>query len=277
MIARRVEHLMGMPISLAVRGEMSDGSVRAWAEALDSLADADAMFSTYRSESWVERRNRGEVTDDAAPADVADVYALADRWRQESGGAFDIWRMGRLDPSGVVKGWAVQRAARYLLRSGQDFCLSAGGDMVCWARTEPWQIGVEDPRDATRIVARIPVLRGGVATSGIAHRGAHVVDARTGDVPRTLAAVTVVAKSLLRADLDATAAYALGPDGPDWLRGRAGATSVLVFPDGRVRTIVGAQINDNAMNTLLGSSTYAPNGAHTSNPARRYIVRAGSK
>ena len=40
-----------------------------------------------------------------------------------------------LDPSGVVKGWAVQRAARaFDALADTDVCLSAGGDMVCRVR-----------------------------------------------------------------------------------------------------------------------------------------------
>ena len=95
----------------------------------------------------------------------------------------------RLDPSGVVKGWAVDRAVAPLLAlDDTDVCLSAGGDMVCHVADpdgEPWVIGIEHPLDPTRLVARVPVHRGAVATSGSAHRGAHVVDARTGPRART--------------------------------------------------------------------------------------------
>ena len=46
---RRVEHVMGMPISLALRGRHA-GDARgdaAWAVALDVLRAADRTFSTY--------------------------------------------------------------------------------------------------------------------------------------------------------------------------------------------------------------------------------------
>ena len=116
----------------------------------------------------------------------------------------------------MVKGWAAERAAAPLRAlPGTDFCLSAGGDIVC--RTldpdgPPWRIGVEDPRDPRRLVAVVPLGTGAVATSGSAHRGQHVVDARTGRPPIGIASVTVVAASLTDADIDATAAYAQGPD-----------------------------------------------------------------
>ena len=94
-----------------------------------------------------------------------------------------------------------------------------------------WRIGIEDPRDPTRVVAVVPVRNGAVATSGPAHRGGHVVDARTGAVPDAVASVTVVHDDLTWADIDATAAFALGAGAAAWLRSR-GRTGVVVDSTG---------------------------------------------
>ena len=59
------------------------------------------------------------------------------------------------------------------------------------------------------------------------------------EVPRALASVTVVAPDLTWADLDATAAFALGADGPAWLRARPGRTGVVVHADGRAERFSG--------------------------------------
>jgi thiamine biosynthesis lipoprotein len=272
-LVRRVVHVMGMPISLAVRGDWNDDLQIAWEAAIADLQEVDRLFSTYRSDSWVSRRNRGEVNDADAPADMLEVYALGERWRVSSRGAFDIWSTGILDPSGVVKGWAVQRAARRFEPLGVDFCLNAGGDMVCHATVEPWMIGIEDPSQPDRIIATVPVTRGGVATSGAARRGAHITDRRTGRVAAGLASVTVIADTLVRADLDATAAYALGADGVEWLRGRAGATAVLVHDDGRSEVIVGGQLSRRAL-AILGSSQSAlvpPRDPHPSSSSMKTL------
>ncbi len=238
---RRVEHVMGMPVSLAVRGPYAGGerTEQAWQDALAVLREADRVFSTWRSDSVISRLGRGELELDACPPEVQEVLALAEQARVESRGAFDVRRPGPdgtllLDPSGVVKGWAVQRAADAMDLPETDLCLSAGGDLVCRTRvpgSEGWRIGVEDPRDPSRLVATIPVRNGAVATSGLAHRGAHIVDPRTGATPTTLASVTVVGPDLTWADIDATAAFALGEEGPDWLRAR-GRTGLVVRPDG---------------------------------------------
>jgi thiamine biosynthesis lipoprotein len=246
-VVRRVEHVMGMPVSLALRGRLAHDPTAedAWQAALTELRWVDAVFSTWRAGSQVSRLGRGELAVEECEPEVAEVIALGAAARASSGGAFDIWLPGpdgvrRLEPSGVVKGWAVDRAVRPLLElADTDVCLSAGGDMVCHVADpdgEPWSIGIEDPLDATRLVATGPVHRGAVATSGSAHRGGHVVDARSGVVADALASVTVVGADLTSVDIDATIALALGADGPAWLRSRL-RTGLVVWADGRAETV----------------------------------------
>lgn len=247
---RYVDHVMSMPISLALRGRHA-GDVRArsaWAAVVAELRRVDRMFSTYRSDSYISRLDRGEISLDGCPPEVAEVLSLGAAAEQQSHGAFRVRRTGpdgrdRLDPAGVVKGWAVDRAAAHL-RSlpDTDFCLSAGGDLVCRtldAVASPWRIGVEDPHDTTHLVAVLPLRTGAVATSGAAHRGAHVVDGRTGAPPRGVGSVTVIAATLTWADIDATAAYAQGPDADRWLGTRRGRAGLIVWDDGAT-TLVGA-------------------------------------
>ncbi|MEV4262900.1 FAD:protein FMN transferase [Kribbella sp. NPDC049584] len=238
MTTRYVEHVMGMPISLALRGRHADDDVagQAWAKALDVLHTADRMFSTYRTDSYVCRLNRGELTVTDCPPEVAEVLALGEQARCESRGAFDVRRAAGLDPSGVVKGWAVERAAHaFDPLAGTDYCLSAGGDMVCRVagpNSPAWRIGIEDPHAPDKLVAVVPIRNGAIATSGLHRRGDHITDARTGTTPTALASVTVVHRSLTQADIDATAAFALGPVGLTWLQSRPGRTGLVVLADG---------------------------------------------
>jgi thiamine biosynthesis lipoprotein len=243
-LRHRVEQIMGLPVTLALRGRHVDDEAAetAWASAVRLLREVDRTFSTYREDSWVSRLGRGEVGVEDCPPEVAEVLALGEQARRESDGAFDVRRTGAhgvgvLDPSGVVKGWAVQRAARLLTGlADTDSCLSAGGDMVCRTAapgSPGWRIGIEDPADPARVVAVVPVRDGAVATSGAAHRGAHIAHGRTGVVPRTVASVTVVADDLTWADIDATAAYAQDAGALTWLRTRPGRRGLVVWADGR--------------------------------------------
>jgi len=247
-IARYVDHVMGMPISLALRGRHAADEVgrAAWAEVMESLRRTDEVFSTYRPDSAVSRLGRGELSLADCPPEVTDVLDLGEQANRASGGAFSVYLPGPdgatvLDPSGVVKGWAAERAAEALrVLPVTGFCLSAGGDIVC--RTEdpdgpPWRIGIEDPADPQRLVAVVPVVDGAVATSGSAHRGQHVVDARPGRPPSGVASVTVVSASLTEADIDATSAYAQGPDAATWLASRPGRSGLVVWTDGSSATV----------------------------------------
>jgi thiamine biosynthesis lipoprotein len=248
---RHVEHVMGMPISLALRGRHADTRAGrdAWAAALASLREADRVFSPYRADSWVSKLDRGEVGLAECPTEVADVLALGRAATEQSGGAFSVYRPdagGRLrfDPSGVVKGWAVQRAAAPLQAlPDTDFSLGAGGDLLC-RTADPdapaWRIGIEHPHQPSRLIAVVPVRDGAVATSGTAHRGSHLLDARTGRPPLGVAQVTVIGPTLTWADLDATAAYAQGRDAARWLARRPGRTGLVVWPDATTTVVPAA-------------------------------------
>lgn len=226
---RHVEHVMGLPVSLALRGRHEDDAraEAAWADLVAELRRVDVVFSPYRPDSAVSRIARGE--DVELTEEIAEVVALGERAEADSDGAFSIWRDGpdgrrRFDPSGVVKGWAVQRAARALAAlEHTDWSVNAGGDVLCRtvrADAPPWRVGIEDPHDRSRVLAVVPVWNGAVATSGTAARGEHIVDARTGRPPAGLASVTVVAETLTEADVDATAAFALGERAGEFLRSR---------------------------------------------------------
>ena len=252
-VRRRVVQLMGMPISLALRGRhaWSAAGDQAWGEVVAELRTVDACFSTYRDDSVINRLDRGEIELADCPPEVREVLALGREAEQQSDGAFSIRlpRPGaaparrRLDPSGVVKGWAVERAARRLTAlDDTDSCLSAGGDLVCRVADPArpaWQIGIEHPHDPHRLIATVPVRHGAVATSGTVHRGSHLLDARTGRPAAGAASVTVIGSSLTWADIDATAAFALGRGAADWLATRPVRGGLVVWTDGSTTTFRG--------------------------------------
>jgi thiamine biosynthesis lipoprotein len=219
----RVEHVMGTVVSIDVRDPDPDEAVLA--ATLDTVAEwlreVDARFSTYREDSEVSRLSRGELALDAAHADVREVLALCDEVRAVSGGVFDARRGGRLDPSALVKGWSVERAALILQLAGcAHFCVNAGGDVLVRGEAapgEPWRVGIRHPDEATRVAAVLVMRHGAAATSGLYERGGHIVDPRSGLVPSRLLSVTVVGPSLTYADAYSTAAFAMGTDGVRWV------------------------------------------------------------
>lgn len=227
----RVEHVMGTVFSIDVRDDVDPAVLDA---VVADLHRVDAVFSTYRPHSAVSRLARGEP----GPLDpqVREVLALCDAAHRQTGGWFDARAGGRLDPSGVVKGWAVERAGAALTAAGATrWSVNGGGDVQVGAGPEPgrpWRVGVADPARAGALLASLPLEHGGVATSGSAERGAHVLDPRTGRPAAGVRSVTVVGPSLLTADVLATAAVAAGDAAADVLARHPSYAWLLVADDG---------------------------------------------
>ena len=83
---RYVAHVMGMPLSLALRGRHTedDAARRAWERCVADLTEVDRVFSTYREDSAVSRLARGEIDLADCPAEVHEVLALGEQARVES-------------------------------------------------------------------------------------------------------------------------------------------------------------------------------------------------
>jgi thiamine biosynthesis lipoprotein len=238
-----VEHVMGTVVSLDVRGAAGAATHAAFGRLMAWLRDVDRRFSTYRADSEISRIDRGELSVAMASSDVRWVLDRCVALRDETGGAFDERAGGRLDPSALVKGWAVQRGAEILSGDGlTDFCLNAGGDVVVrgGALPEPvWRVGVQHPRNRGAIAAAIGVTDMAVATSGAYERAGHLLDPRTGAIPSGVLSVTVVGPDLGMADAYSTAAFALGADGPRWTLGLEGYETMTILSDDRVLTTPG--------------------------------------
>ena len=216
---------MGMPISIHIRGDDVDSPAVALAveEAFDLLREADRLFSTYKEDSEVNRIRRRELDQALADPLVLQVAAACQHAGRITQGAFtdqlpDEDGVLGFDPTGLVKGWAADRAASRLADLPKSsFCLNAGGDVVVGGALgsggEPgqaWRVGIEDPRDRSRIAEVVEIHHGGVATSGTAARGAHLYDPATDRFVDREGSVTVVGPSLMWADVWATALF-VGP------------------------------------------------------------------
>lgn len=240
--ARRiaVEHVMGTVVSIDVRDD--DVPKTEIDAALEWLREVDRRFSPFKADSEVSRLGRGELTIDECHADVATVLDLCEQLRERSGGAFNALRGradGRLDPSGVVKGWAVERAADILLAAGAgNFAINAGGDAIVRGEPEPgrrWKIGIRHPDRLDAVAAVIEASDIAVATSGSYERGHHIIDARSGRPSRGLVSLTVAGPSMTMADAYATAGFAMGIAGIDWVRQQPGYSVYGITADRIVR------------------------------------------
>jgi thiamine biosynthesis lipoprotein len=222
---------MGIPIGIDVRDtDPVDVEV-----AFDWLGEVDATFSTYRDDSDISRLDRGELTLAECRPEVDEVLTRCMALNRATRGYFAVRAARRLDPSGLVKGWAVEGAAERLAAAGaENFCINAGGDIVARGRPAPdrlWRIGVRHPEDLEQLAAVLAVEDLAIATSGEYEQRGHIVDPHTGRGPTGLLSVTVVGPDLSKADAYATAAFAMGPAGPEWTTTLTGYDAMCITND----------------------------------------------
>jgi FAD:protein FMN transferase len=227
---KHAEPVMGTVVSFDVDAAFG----AAVAEAVRWLHWVDATFSTFRADSEVSRLDRGEIAAGQCSPQVREVLTACATAQARTGGYFSATAGGSLDPSGYVKGWAVERAAAILTGAGSpSHCVNGGGDVRCAGpspRGGDWRIGIADPLDRGALALTVMGRDFAVATSGIAERGRHVLDPHTGLPPEGLLSVTVTGPDLAVADAYATAVFAMGyPRALDW---RADGYAAFGITDG---------------------------------------------
>jgi thiamine biosynthesis lipoprotein len=177
----------------------------------------DRTFSPFLPESAVSRMNAGLLRELDADPLVRQVLALCRRYGEETAGYFSAWAEGRLDPCGLVKGWAIARACAILERAGhRSYFVDGAGDV--FARGErapglPWRVGIRHPIRRDRVVEVVAACDLAVATSGTYEQGAHILDPHTKASATELVSLSVVGPDIVAADVYATAAFAMGRRG----------------------------------------------------------------
>jgi thiamine biosynthesis lipoprotein len=233
---RTVVHAMAMPFTLdivrgddlVVGGERPDEAAFARAAAAfgADLAWADDVFSLWRPDTPLSRLARGEIAVEDCPPAVGEVLAECERYREVTDGAFDARRPdGVLDPTGIVKTWAVARAAWRIEAVGAaGWMIGASGDVLVSGvgpDDGPWRIGLADPRvggdvqsgpllDVVRLGEGIDAPHRALASSGTAQHGEHIWNPATGRMESAFVQASVVGGDLVECDAWATAIVAGG-------------------------------------------------------------------
>ena len=237
------------------------------------LRDVERRFSPFRPESEVGRLISGELAESEVGDDLRAILALAEDLRRTTGGYFDIRRHrpdGRPDPTGLVKGWGVETAARRLTDAGAArFAINAGGDIITRGEPEPgrpWRVGIRHPDRVDAIVAIVGLRDGAMATSGACERGQHIVDPHTGRPPEGLASITVVGPSLTWADAYATATFAMGPAGIPWMADHPGYGAYGITSDRRATWT--PLLEDSLVREKRPAASKTPSPAASKTPSR---------
>jgi thiamine biosynthesis lipoprotein len=216
---------MGTTASFHVNDQISAADFADIAKSVEQeLQRLEEMFSVFRETSEISRINAGTLHHLDASSEVIEVLDHCVGLEQKSNGAFSIRRAKNdsvINPSGFVKGWAGEHVANQIRNQGvQHFYVGIGGDFACvggMTPETPWRFGITDPYDASQFVGTVEAIDGAVATSGIAERGHHIWDPRSGKPADAFASVTVVGPQLMWADAYATTIFVMGESGLEWL------------------------------------------------------------
>jgi FAD:protein FMN transferase len=226
---------MGMPVTVCVRdegsGEQDVSAVASWFE------NVNQRFSTYLETSEVYRLNAGAIVRDDVSRQLEDVLLLCEQTNVETGGYFDAERDGRIDPSGLVKGWAIEKASALLSARGfTNHFIEVGGDIQAMGHNsygQPWRVGIRNPFQRDQLVKVLEVSGRGVATSGTAIRGQHIYNPLQPEHHLTeIVSLTVIGPSIYEADRLATAAFAMGRDGLSFIAERPNLEGYAIAADG---------------------------------------------
>jgi thiamine biosynthesis lipoprotein len=226
---KKTQIIMGMPITIEVIDEVSE-------EVIDGIFDyfksVDKQFSTYKPDSEISRINNGMPEDEWSPA-MKKVLDLCEETKELTDGYFDVAHEGKIDPSGLVKGWSVYNASKLLKKAGaNNFYIEAGGDIQVSginADGGKWQIGIRSPFNVEEIIKAVELDNKGVATSGTYIRGQHIYNPLGENKEITeVKSLTVIADNVYEADRFATAAFAMGLRGINFIEDTPGLEGYMV-------------------------------------------------
>ncbi len=226
---------MGMPITVEVVDpsvtEADIDKVFAYFRAVDDI------FSTYKEHSEISKINRGELRAEEYSDEMKTILALSEQTKQETRGYFDIQHNGIADPSGIVKGWAIFQAAHMLKKAGcTNFYIDAGGDIQVSGKKDgnPWRIGIRNPFNRKEIVKVLAVMDKGIATSGTAIRGQHIYDPHLLHTPlQDIVSLTIIGPNVYEADRFATASFAMGKRGINFIEQLPGFEGYMIDASAR--------------------------------------------
>lgn len=233
---------MGMPITIEIVGEVNKG---VFVKVFNFFKEVDARFSTYKKDSEVSKINRGELVKREFSSQMLEVLKLAEKTKKETDGYFDVFHKGIFDPSGIVKGWGIQKAVGIIRKNGyKNFYVDAGGDIQAMGNSSngrPWKVGIRNPFNRFENVKIVKVSNCAIATSGTYIRGNHIYNPH-GLGYDEIVSISVLGKNIMDVDRFATAAFAMGRKGIYFLEQMEGYEGYMIDRSGKATFTSGINI-----------------------------------
>lgn len=224
---------MGMPVTVQiVDGKATAEDIQ---EVFAYLYHIDQKFSTYKKDSEISQINREEIKSSNYSNEMKKVLELCEETKKATDGYFDINNNGILDPSGIVKGYAIWQAAQILKKKGyENFYVEIAGDIQAFGKNEKgerWKVGIQNPFSLKEIIKIVSLSNEGIATSGNYQRGKHILNPKTKLLANEIAGITVIGPNVYEADRFATAAFAMGEKGIEFIERLKGLEGYMIKND----------------------------------------------
>jgi thiamine biosynthesis lipoprotein len=225
--------IMGMPVTVNVVDKaVTDEDIN---EIFSYFHHIDNKFSTYKKNSEISQINKGVLKGTEYSNEMKKILFLSEKTRKETNGYFDININGILDPSGIVKGYAIFEAAKALRVKGFDnFYVEIAGDIQVYGKNEKndlWKIGIQNPFNLAEVVKVVKLKDKGIATSGNYIRGNHIFNPKQKNKIEDIVSITVIGPNVYEADRFATAVFAMGKKGIGFIEKLKGFEGYMIQKD----------------------------------------------
>ena len=229
---KQTKLIMGMPITIDL---VDAKDTKVLSKVFDYFRQVDARFSPYKKDSELSKLNNGLIKSKWSKP-MREVIELCDQTKLISSGFFDINRNGVIDTSGLVKGWAINNAAKILDKLGfANYYIEAGGDIQLKGHNKEgnlWSVGIRNPFNINEIVKVLSITNHGVATSGTYLRGEHIYNPISNyESSSGIKSLSVIGPNIYEADRFATAAFAMGKNGIVFIESLPGFECYMIDED----------------------------------------------
>ena len=226
---------MGMPVAIEIVDEQA--TTKIFQEVFAYFRWVDEKFSPYKNTSEVSLLNNGKISLSEISSEMKEILALAKETKLKTKGYFDVYHKGVFDPSGIVKGWAIQNAAALLKKKGmKHFFVDAGGDIQVSGKNrkgKSWRVGIRNPFNRFENVKAVAINEEGIATSGTSVRGMHIYNPhRVDSPPKSIVSLTVIGPNAYEADRFATAGFAMEKEGIYFIESLPGFEGYMIDSSG---------------------------------------------
>jgi thiamine biosynthesis lipoprotein len=197
-------------LDLTVWTQQSRAAEDACRTVLGEIQRLSAILNTREPTSEISLLENSNLHRNTSP-ELREVLDAYDYWERRTHGVFSIRPAGSNAPRNVDalgKAYILDCAAaavRNSCNSVDALLLDIGGDIVVWGRS--CDIGIADPDawfDNGPPFATVTLRNAAIATSGTYARGAHLVDARSGESLKSRVSASVIANNAVTANALAT-------------------------------------------------------------------------